>query len=152
MAMDMQVLAYKRHPDHALECDQLTFVDLDTLYANSDIISIHCPLTPETEKMINKDSIAKMKDGVILINCGRGALYNTEDVVAALDSGKVYAAGVDVFDPEPCGKDHPLATHPRCIATPHTAWAPLETRQMLVDRCALNLQRLLEGNPINVKN
>lgn len=152
MAMDMNVLAYRRHPIKEYECDQLKFVDLDTLLANSDIISTNCPLTDETRYIINKDSIAKMKDGVILINAGRGALFNTKDVVDALDSGKVHMAGVDVFDPEPCGKNHPLATHPRCVATPHVAWSPFETRQNLVNRSAENLKALLNGTPKNVKN
>ncbi len=152
MALDMKVLAHRRHPVKEWECDQLQFVDLDTLFRNADIISTNCPLTDETRHIINKGSIAKMKDGVILINVGRGALFDTADVVAALDSGKVYMAGVDVFDPEPCGKDHPLATHPRCVASPHVAWSPLETRQNLVDRSAENLRALLDGTPKNVMN
>ena len=151
LAMDMKVLAFKRHPEPE-RFPGVTFADLDTLYAQSDVISLHCPLTPETAKMINRSSIAKMKDGVILINCGRGALFDTEAVAEGLDSGKIYMCGADVFDPEPCGTGHALAAHPRCIATPHVAWAPLETRQMLADRCAENLRCLLEGHPINVTN
>ena len=142
----MEVLAYKRHPEPE-RFPGVTFTDLDTLYAESDVISLHCPLTPETAKMINRDSIAKMKDGVILLNCGRGGVLDTEAVTEGLESGKIYMCGLDVFDPEPCGKSHPLASHPRCIATPHVAWAPVETRQMLVDRCAENLKRLMEDNP-----
>lgn len=152
MALDMKVLAYRRSPVKEWECEQLHFVDLDTLLANSDIISTNCPLTDATRHIINKNSIGKMKDGVILINVGRGALFNTLDVVDALDSGKVYMAGVDVFDPEPCGKQHPLATHPRCVASPHVAWSPLETRQNLVNRSAENFRALLAGTPKNVKN
>lgn len=152
MAMDMNVLAYRRHPVKEYECDRLKFVDLDTLFRSSDIISTNCPLTEETRYIINKDSIAKMKDGVILLNAGRGALFHTADVVAALDSGKIYMVGCDVYDPEPCGKNHPLATHPRCVASPHVAWSPLETRQNLVNRSAENLQALLNGVPQNVKN
>ena len=152
MAMDMKVLAYRRHPVKEYECDQLKFVDLDNLFANSDIISLNCPLTDETRYIVNKDSIAKMKDGVIVINCGRGALFKTQDVVDALDSGKIYMVGCDVYDPEPCGSKHPLATHPRCIASPHVAWSPIETRQNLVNRSAENLRNLLNGTPTNVKN
>lgn len=152
MAMDMKVLANRRTPKKELECDQLKFVDLDTLYRESDIISIHCPLTDETRGMINRESIAKMKDGVVLINVGRGPLFNTADVVEALDSGKIYAAGVDVFDPEPCGKDHPLANHPRCVASPHVAWSPIETKQRIIDTQARNLESVLAGKPQNVKN
>ena len=152
MAMDMQVLAYRRTPVKEWECDRLRFVDLDTLLRGSDIISTNCPLTDQTRYIINRDTIAKMKDGVILINVGRGALLKTQDVVDALDSGKIYMAGVDVFDPEPCGKDHPLATHPRCVASPHVAWSPLETRQNLINKSAENLRALLNGSPKNIKN
>ena len=152
MAMDMKVLAYRRHPKKELECDQLKFVDLDTLLRESDIISTHCPLTDETRGLINKEAIAKMKDGVVLINVGRGPVFNTADVVDGLNSGKIYACGVDVFDPEPCGKTHPLATHPRCFASPHVAWSPLETRQRIVNMSADNLRNLLNGTPTNVKN
>lgn len=152
MALDMKVLAYRRNPVREWECEQLRFVDLDTLLRESDIISTNCPLTDETRYIINRDSISRMKDGVILINVGRGALFNTKDVVEALDTGKVAMAGVDVFDPEPCGKNHPLATHPRCVASPHVAWSPFETRQNLVNRSAENLRALLDGTPKNVKN
>lgn len=152
MALDMKVLAYRRTPVPEWECDQLKFVALDTLLADSDIISTNCALTDQTRHIIDKQSIAKMKDGVILLNVSRGALFNTADVVEALDSGKVYMAGVDVFDPEPCGKDHPLATHPRCVASPHVAWSPVETRQNLIYRSAQNLRALLDGAPLNVQN
>lgn len=152
MAMDMNVLAYRRNPKPELECDQLHFADLDTVLRESDVISIHCPLTPETEGLINKDTIAKMKDGVIFINVSRGKIMVQDDVADALDSGKIYAAGIDTFFPEPCGKDHRLALHPRCIATPHVGWSPLETKQRVVNTCAANLKSVLDGNPQNVAN
>lgn len=120
-ALGMQVLAYRRHPDAALENEHLHFVSLEELYARSDVISIHCPLNDESRGMIGEAAIARMRDGAILINTARGAILDDAAVVRALNSGKLYAVGADVFAPEPCGKDHPLATHPRCVATPHVA-------------------------------
>lgn len=150
MAMDMQVLAYKRRPDPALECEQLRFCSLDELLAKSDIISIHCPLTDETRGLINAAAIAKMKDGAVLINTARGAILNEPDVVDALTSGKLYAVGADVFAMEPPGHDNALASHPRCVATPHVAWMPYQTRQRIVDISGENLHAFLMGSPRNV--
>ena len=138
-ALGMEVLAYRRHPNPARETEHLRFVPLDELYANSDVISIHCPLNDESRGMIGEAAIRKMKDGVILINTARGAVLDDAAVVRALDSGKIYAVGADVFAPEPCGKDHPLAMHPRCVATPHVGWAPRETRERVIRYCAENL-------------
>lgn len=120
MAMDMKVLAYRRRPDLSLENEQLRFVDLDTLLRESDILSLHCPLTGETRGMINREALAKMKDGAILINTGRGAVLEEAAVVEALDSGKLYAVGADVFSGDPCGRDNPacqpspLHRYPSC--------------------------------------
>lgn len=150
MAMDMQVLAYKRRPDPAVACEQLRFCDLDMLLQNSDIISIHCPLTDETRGLIDAAAISKMKDGAILINTARGAVLCEDDVVDALNSGKLYAVGADVFAMEPPGKDNALASHPRCIATPHVAWMPNQTRQRIIDISGENLRSFLAGTPRNV--
>ncbi len=149
MAMDMQVLAYRRTPDPTLECDQLHYTDLDTLLASSDIVSVHCPLNDHTQKMIDANAISKMKDGAILINTSRGAVLDEDAVLDALNSGKLYAAGLDVFAQEPCGKNHPLACHPRCVATPHVAWTPLETRQHIIDMAGDTLAAFLSGSPIH---
>lgn len=149
MAMDMKVLAYQRTPDKSKECEQLRFTTLDDLVKNSDVISIHTPLTPETEGLINAECIAKMKDGVILINTGRGRVIDENAVKEALDTGKIAVYGTDVFYTDPCGKDHPLATHPHCIATPHVAWMPLETRQRIVDIAAGNIEAFQKGECIN---
>jgi len=143
------VLAYKRRPDPELACDQLRFCNLEELLAGSDIISIHCPLTDETRGLINAAAIAKMKDGAILINTARGAVLYEDDVVDALNSGKLYAVGTDVFAAEPPGKDNALASHPRCIATPHVAWMPRQTRQRIVDLSGENLRAFLAGCPQN---
>ena len=149
MAMDMQVLAYRRTPDLSLECSQLHYADLDTVLSRSDIVSIHCPLNDSTRGMINAGAIAKMKDGAILLNTSRGAVLDEQAVIDALDSGKLYAAGVDVFAQEPCGKDYPLACHPRCIATPHVAWTPFETRERVISIAGENLGAFLSGFPIH---
>lgn len=143
MAMGMHILAYQRHPKPEKESENLHFVSLQELLRRSDIVSVHCPLTPETRGLIGRREVEEMKDGVILINVSRGAILDTDAVVDGLNSGKIYACGIDTFEPEPCGKNHPLAMHPHCIATPHAAWAPVETRQLVVDRCAENLARVL---------
>ena len=148
-ALGMQVLAYRRHPDAALENEHLHFVSLEELYAGSDVISIHCPLNDESRGMIGEAAIARMRDGAILINTARGAILDDAAVVHALNSGKLYAVGADVFTPEPCGKDHPLATHPRCVATPHVGWAPRETRERVIRYCAENLAAWRAGKPQN---
>ncbi len=150
MAMDMQVLAYKRRPDPALACEQLRFCDMETLLAHSDIISIHCPLTDKTRGLIDAAAIAKMKDGAILINTARGAVLCESDVVDALNSGKLYAVGADVFAMEPPGRHNALASHPRCVATPHVAWMPHQTRQRIIELSGENLRGFLSGNPQNV--
>lgn len=148
MAMDMKILAYSRRPKQELECGQLRNVDLDTLLRESDIISIHCPLNDRTRGLIDANAIGKMKNGTILINTSRGAVLDEPAVIAALDSGKLYAAGVDVLAREPCGKGNPLACHPRCVATPHVAWTPLETRQHIIDMAGAALGAFLAGAPI----
>ena len=148
-ALGMEVLAYRRRPNSARETEHLHFVPLEELYANSDVISIHCPLNDESRGMIGEAAIRKMKDGVILINTARGAVLDDAAVVRALDSGKIYAVGADVFAPEPCGKDHPLAMHPRCVATPHVGWAPRETRERVIRYCAENLAAWHAGKAQN---
>lgn len=152
MAMDMNVLAYQRHPRPELECSQLRFTDLDTLLRNSDIVSLHCPLTDETRELINCERLSIMRDGAILINTGRGAVMDQDAVLQALDSGKLYALGTDVFPTEPCGKDNPLACHPRCIATPHVAWMPEETRTRIIEIAGENIAAFASGHPRNLVN
>jgi len=128
------------------------YVPLDELYARSDVISLHCPLTDETRGMINRDSIARMKDGVILINTGRGPLLIEQDLADALNSGKVYAAGLDVVSVEPIREDNPLLRAKNCLITPHIAWAPKEARQRLMAIALENLRSFLDGNPVNIVN
>ena len=152
MAMDMKVLACQRHPDPAKECDQLKFCDLEHLLAHSDIVSLHCPLTEQTRGLLNEERIGRMKPGAILINTSRGAVVDESAVLSALDSGQLAVYGADVFCADPCGKDNPLACHPRCIATPHVAWMPTETRQRVVEIAAGNMEGFLKGQPVHVVN
>lgn len=129
-----------------------SYVSRDEIYARSDVISLHCPLFPSTEGMINRESISKMKDGVIIINNARGPLIVEQDLADALNSGKVYAAAVDVVSSEPIKGNNPLLKAKNCIITPHIAWASIESRQRLMDIAVLNLRSFLEGKPVNVVN
>ncbi len=128
------------------------YVEMDELLAKSDVISLHCPLFPNTKGIICKENIDKMKDGVIILNSSRGPLIVEEDLAEALRSGKVKAAAVDVVSSEPMTNDNPLLTAPNCIITPHIAWAPKEARQRIMDTTAKNIEAFLSGNPINVVN
>lgn len=151
-ALGMKVLANDSHVNPQLESETCKYTNLDTLLKESDVISLHCPLFPETEGIINKDSIAKMKDGVIIINNSRGQLVVEQDLADALNSGKVYAAGLDVVSVEPIRGDNPLLKAKNCIITPHISWAPKESRQRLMDIAVDNLRQFIKGNPINVVN
>lgn len=150
-AMGMQVIAYNRsrHP----EGEEIgEYVDLDTLLARADIISLHCPLTAENAELINKDTIGKMKDGAILINTARGGLLNEQDVADALCSGKLRYAAVDVVSKEPIEVCNPLLSAPNCIITPHMAWAPIESRLRLLDCTVQSIAGFLAGKPVNTVN
>ena len=151
-ALGMNILAYGGHRDPALESDTCRYVELDELLAQSDVISLHCPLFPETEGIINRETIAKMRDGVIIINTARGPLIVEQDLAQALNTGKVYAAGMDVVSTEPIREDNPLLTAKNCVITPHIAWASRESRQRLMDMAVANLQAFLDGAPMNVVN
>ena len=150
-ALGMNVVAYDLYPNDSGRAIA-EYVDLDTLYARADVISLHCNLTPENTGMINKDSIAKMKDGVILINNARGQLIHEQDVADALNSGKMGAAGLDVVYTEPIRADNPLLKAKNCIITPHISWAPKESRQRIMDCAVANVKAYQEGAPINVVN
>jgi glycerate dehydrogenase len=150
-ALGMHVIAYDSHPNESGKVIA-RYVTLDELYKTADVIALHCPLFPETEGIINRDSIAKMKDGVIIINNSRGSLIVEQDLADALNSGKVYAAGVDVVSSEPIKKGNPLLTAKNCIITPHISWAPRECRERIMDIAVENLKGFLEGNPVNIVN
>lgn len=150
-AMGMQVLAYNRsrHPEGKKIGE---YVDLDTLLAQSDIISLHCPLTGENAGLINADTLAQMKDGAILLNTARGGLLNEQDVAEALKSGKLRYAAVDVVSAEPIDPRNPLLSAPNCIITPHMAWAPIEARRRILDCTAASIRGFLSGTPVNTVN
>ena len=150
-ALGMNVLAYDLYPNDSGKMIA-EYVDLDTLYARSDVITLHCNLTPENTGIINKDSIAKMKNSVILINNARGQLINEQDVADALNAGKIAAAGLDVVYTEPIKADNPLLHAKNCIITPHISWAPKESRQRIMDCAVANAKAFIQGEPINVVN
>ena len=151
-AFGMKVLAYDQYHNPALVNENCRYADLDVLLANADVIALHCPLFKETENIINKNTIAKMKDGVIIINNSRGALVVEEDLAEALHSGKVYAAGLDAVREEPIAMDNPLLSAPNVFFTPHISWAAIECRQRLVDYSLDNLKAYLSGHPTNIVN
>ena len=150
-AMGMTVLASGSRPTDAGR-EIAEYVDRDTLFAKSDVVVLHCPLFPETAGMINRESIAKMKPDVILINNSRGGLIVEQDLADALNDGRVYAAGLDVVSTEPIRVDNPLLGAKNCFITPHISWAPKEARERIMDCTAKNLQSFLAGAPVNVVN
>ena len=148
-AFGMEVLAYRRTPDRSMETEHCHMVSMDEIFEKSDIITLHCPLTAENEEMINRKTIGRMKDGVILLNTGRGKLICEADLRDALNSGKVAGAGVDVASVEPVHPDNPLLQAKNLWMTPHIAWAPRETRQRLMDILVSNINAFLDGHPVN---
>ena len=150
-ALGMRVLAYDIAPNDSGRA-LAEYVDLDTLYAEADVISLHCYVTPENMGMINAESIAKMKDGVILINNARGQLIAEQDLADALNSGKVAYAAMDVVSTEPIRENNPLLQAKNCMITPHISWAPRESRQRIMDCAVANVLAYLDGSPIHVVN
>ncbi len=147
LAFEMRVLIYTRTPkDDA----RVKFVSLDELLKNSDIVTPHCPLNEQSREMFNKDTFAKMKDGAFFINTARGGVVNEQDLFDALTGGKLSGAAIDVLTAEPMSKTCVLKGAPNLIITPHTAWAPLETRKRLIGIVTDNIDAFLSGNPKNV--
>ena len=142
----MRVIAHTRTPFRAEEADWVPF---EELLSRSDVLSLHAPLNDGTREIIRAENIAKMKDGALFINTSRGKLVNERDLAAALQSGKLAGAGVDVLSTEPPATDNPLLTCETCLITPHIAWAGLETRRRLMEIAAENLAAFLRGNPQN---
>lgn len=151
-ALGMKVLAYDTNHITELESDTCKYEELDELLKASDVITLHCPLFSSTQGIINKDTIAKMKDGVIILNNSRGPLIVEEDLCEALNSGKVYAAGLDVVSSEPIKGNNPLLKAKNCFITPHISWAPKESRQRLMDIAVNNLKAFMDGQPVNIVN
>ncbi len=135
-ALGMKINIYSKDPEAVIQ---------------SDFLSMHCPLTADNREMINAEFISKMKDGAVIINTARGGLINESDLAAALKSGKIKAAGLDVVSVEPPHRDaeNPLFGLPNCIITPHNAWVPVETRELLLDIAANNLKSFIEGGRLN---
>lgn len=149
-ALGLSIIAYDNHHNEDLVSKTCRYGTLDEVLTQSDIIALHCPLFEETKNMIRKETIDKMKDGVIILNNSRGPLINEKDLADALNSGKVGAAGLDVVSTEPIKADNPLLTAKNCIITPHISWAPKESRQRLMDIAVNNAVSFLNGAPVNV--
>ena len=147
-ALDMNILVYTRTPRE--DADGIRYVDLETLLKNSDYVSLHCPLTPQTRHIINKETLTLMKPSAFLINTSRGALVDEPALIEALQSGVIAGAGLDVQETEPPVEDNPLYTMDNVILTPHMGWKGLETRQRLVAILAGNVHSFFDGCPTNV--
>lgn len=150
-AFGMNVIAYTPRI-HGNEPDWIKIVSLDEMLSNSDAVSMHCPLTPETEGIVNADFISKMKDGAYFINTSRGTVVNENALAEALNNGKLGGAGLDVLSTEPPAADNPLLTAKNCFITPHIAWASFETRQRLLGIFEENIRAFVNGMPQNVVN
>ncbi len=150
-AFEMNVLVHTAHPEKYKDED-ICFTDRATLLKNSDIVTIHCPLTPETEKMVNTEFISEMKDGAFLVNTSRGGELDEDAVKAALDSGKLSGAGVDVLSVEPPVPENPLFHTKNIYITPHIAWASYDTRKRLMEILEENVKAFCSGKPVNVVN
>ncbi len=150
-ALGMKVLAWDAYPTQK-GAAIAEYVTKDALFAAADVIAVHCPLFPETEGIINAESIAKMKDGVIIINNSRGPLVIEQDLADALNCGKVKGAALDVVSVEPIRDDNPLLTAKNCFITPHIAWASNEARERIMNTAVGNLEAFLAGETVNVVN
>ncbi len=151
-ALKMNVVVYDNFKNPDFEKEGFKYVGLDTLFSGSDVVVLHCPLFPATQGIINKANIAKMKDGVLIINNSRGPLIVEQDLCDALNSGKVAGAAVDVVSTEPVRGDNPLLKAKNMIITPHISWAARASRQRIMDMSVGNLKAYAEGNPVNVVN
>jgi glycerate dehydrogenase len=152
-AMGMKIITDKANPPTVPTPGyEVELVDLDTLFARSDAITLHCPLTPQTQHMVNAARLAKMKPGAIILNTSRGPLIDNMALAQALRSGKLGGAGLDVLDVEPPPANHPLLGVPRCLITPHIAWYAVEARRRLLGVLADNVKAFLAGKPQNVVN
>lgn len=151
-AFGMKVLIATNHPDPTFASEAISFGRQEDVYAQADVISLHCPLTEENRGCINKETLQRMKDGVILLNTARGPLIQEQDLADALQSGKVGAAGLDVLSVEPPPETHPLLGLGNCMITPHIAWRTEDTRSIIIEVACRNLSAHLAGQPINLVN
>lgn len=151
-AFSMNILCYVPSTKPQPNFKNFSFVSLDEIAKQSDIVSLHCPLTPQTTGIINENFISKMKRNAIIINTSRGPAIDEQALADALNSGRIAGAGVDVLSTEPPNENNPLLSCSKCFITPHIAWAGYETRERLVDVVYNNLKSFLSGNPVNVVN
>lgn len=147
LAFGMNVVASTNHP---APFDGVEFCAVDELLSKSDFVSLHCPLTPETEGMVNSEFLSKMKNSAILINTSRGQVVDEKALAHALENGIIAGAGLDVLETEPPKADCPLTGAKNCFITPHIAWAGFETRARLMEICRQNVEAFLNGNPRNL--
>ena len=147
-AFGMEVCVYSSKPQFALPSG-IKKMELDELFGECDVVSLHCPLTPDTKEMVNAERLSKMKPNAILINTGRGPLINEQDLADALNEGKIAAAGLDVLSVEPSVEGNPLLDARNCFITPHIAWATLEARTRLMDIAVQNLKYYQKGQIVN---
>lgn len=151
-ALGMRVLAYDPARPAGQEEDGILYQPLAQVLGEADVLSLHCPLTPDNERMINGRTLAQVKRGVLLINTARGGLIDEAALRSALEEGRVGGAALDVVSQEPIAPENPLLGAPNCLITPHIAWAPRESRQRLMDIAVHNLSSFLAGSPVNVVN
>lgn len=151
-AFGMKVIAYSPNTRTYSGFGKVEFVSMEEVIKNSDFISLHCPLTADTQGLVNMDFLTKMKKSAVLINTSRGPVINEADLKKALDDGIIAAAGVDVLSTEPAKEDNPLLTCENCIITPHIAWASFEARSRLMNIFKSNVEGFVSGKPINVVN
>ena len=149
-AFGMRILATRRSPSKSVADDGAQYVDLDTLLRESDVVTLHCPLTPESERMVNLEFLRKMKRTAFLINTARGGLVDEAALAEALNLGVIAGAGLDVLSAEPPPLDNPLLGAMNCVITPHIAWATKNARERLLKISAENIRAWLEGKPQNV--
>jgi glycerate dehydrogenase len=150
-AMGMKCLAYDLNPPPQLP-EGVTMTDLDTLFAQSDVVSLHCPLTPQTQSLVNPQRLQQMKPTAFLINTSRGPLVDEQALADALNAGQIAGAGLDVLSEEPPQPSNPLLSAKNCHITPHIAWATRSARQRLMAIAVGNLRAFLEGKPVNIVN
>ena len=151
IAFGMEVYAYTSKSSFQLP-HEIKKMELDELFSECDVISLHCPLTPDTREIVNASRLSLMKSTAILINTGRGPLVNEEDLADALNEGRIYAAGLDVLNQEPPHADNPLLTARKCYITPHIAWASTAARERLMQIAVENVKAYIEGKTMNVVN
>jgi glycerate dehydrogenase len=151
-AFGMELLAYTPHPERAPDAPPVTWMELPELFAESDVISLHCPSTPGNAGFVNDDLLSRMKRGAFFINTSRGRLVNEEDLARALETGRIGGAALDVVSREPIATGNPLLTSRNCLITPHIAWASLAARRRLTAVAVSNVEAYMRGEPVNIVN